>query len=119
MELVKGTKSISPCPDRWQFPQLESSVHRCNAYKKGHVNQSSQPQRETQNQRARSTWAPQRRDAPMSDSSPHFFLYVGVASGSRVTAGPTVWTHHYIPELLLEIYKQSMYMSRHPLDRGT
>jgi hypothetical protein len=47
VDLVKGTKSTSPCPDRRQFPQLETSGPRRNAYKRGHTNQSSLPKGRT------------------------------------------------------------------------
>jgi hypothetical protein len=49
MDLIKGSKSTSPCPDRGQFPQLEGSGPRYSAYKRGHANQSPLPEKSTKN----------------------------------------------------------------------
>jgi hypothetical protein len=47
-------------------------------------------------QMARSPKASQRRDAPLSDTPPPYFLYASATSSSHTTASPTVWDSPYM-----------------------
>jgi hypothetical protein len=52
MDLVKGTKSTSPCPDRGQFSQLEGSGPRRSAYKRARAPKFVDDEKRNPKQRA-------------------------------------------------------------------
>jgi hypothetical protein len=117
VNLVKWIKSTSPCPDRGQFPQLDDSGPRRSAYKRGHVNQSSVP-----TDRNPKPEGPIPLGAAAAGCT-NAILVIALLPIRRCRLWFTCYCRSYgmnpfrcIPELLLEIYKQSIYTSRHPLD---
>jgi hypothetical protein len=117
--LVKGIKFTSTCPDRGHFRQLEGSEPRRNAYKRGHVNQSSLLKMWTPKIRGSDPLRRVAAGCTTPDRRHPFFLDTGTASGSCATIGPTVRTHRPLPELWLRIYKQLVFPNNHPLDLRT
>jgi hypothetical protein len=53
VDVIKGTKSNSPCPDRGAIPQIDGTGSHGNAYKKGTRTKVLDRTRKTRKQRAR------------------------------------------------------------------
>jgi hypothetical protein len=115
VDLIRGTKSTSLCPDRGQSLNQGDSGPHCQHPYLWHVNQSSSA---TENRKIHIGPITQAVAAVGCATGGHnpFFYDVDVASSSCTTSNPTVCRSRSLcHELRLQVFND-LYLYHHPLD---